>query len=144
MRGMLQQVRLGQVRKAVKSSIIRPPLLFMSNFQNSEKNRQISAHPGGVRCSKNWLSGLFKHVKLGQVRKAIKSWKREARGPWIHLLTCFGQKFERIVFERTTSSLLYRSFVIPINHVNDLTSVQMLIIHLAKCFYYLAVLVFIS
>jgi hypothetical protein len=47
--GMLQQVRLGQVRKARKSLIIRPPLLSMSIFQNSEKNRQIRGHPGGVR-----------------------------------------------------------------------------------------------
>jgi hypothetical protein len=38
MSGMLQQVRLGQARKARKSSIIRHhPLLSMSIFQNSEK-----------------------------------------------------------------------------------------------------------
>ena len=50
MSGMLQQVRLGQVRKARKSSIIRPPpLLSMSIFQNSEKNCQIRGHPRGVR-----------------------------------------------------------------------------------------------
>ena len=49
MRGILKQVRLGQVRKSIKSSIIRPSLLFMSIFQNSEKNRQINSHPGGVR-----------------------------------------------------------------------------------------------
>ena len=49
MSGMLQQVRLGQVRKARKSSIIRPPLLSMFIFQNSEKNRQIRGYPGGVR-----------------------------------------------------------------------------------------------
>ena len=104
MSGMLQQVRLGQVRKARKSSIIRPPLLSMSIFQNSEKNRQIRGHPGGVRWWRNWLRGLFKQVRLGQVRKAIKSWKTEARGPPIHSLTCFGWKFERTVFERTTSS----------------------------------------
>jgi hypothetical protein len=96
---MLQQVRLGQVRKARKSSIIRPPLLSMSIFQNSEKNR------GGVRWWKNRLRGLFKQVRLGQVRKAIKSWKSKALGPPIHSLTCFGRKFERTVFERTTSSL---------------------------------------
>ncbi len=49
MSGILQQVRLGRVRKARKSSIIRPPLLSMSIFQNSEKNCQIRGHPGGVR-----------------------------------------------------------------------------------------------
>jgi hypothetical protein len=49
MSGMLQQVRFGQVKKARKSSIIRPPLLSMSICQNSEKNRQIRGHPGGVR-----------------------------------------------------------------------------------------------
>ena len=32
MSGMLQQVRLGQVRKGRKSSIIRPPLLSMSIY----------------------------------------------------------------------------------------------------------------
>jgi hypothetical protein len=94
MSGILQQVRLGQVRKAIKSSIIWPFLLSISIFQNSEKNRQIRGHLGGVRWWKNWLRG--------QVRKAIKSWKSEARGPPIHSLTCFGWKFERTVFERTT------------------------------------------
>ncbi len=115
MRGMLQQVRLGQVRKEVKSSIIQPPLLFRSILWNSEKNCQISVHPGGVRWWKNWLSGLVKPVRLGQVRKAIQSWKREARGPSIHSLTCFGQKFERMVFERTTSSPFkcQKYFLIP-------------------------------
>jgi len=110
MSGMLQQVRLGQVRKARKSSIIRPPLLSMSIFQNSEKNRQIRGHPGGVRWWKNGLRGLFKQVRLGQVRKAKKSWKSEALGPPIHSSTCFGRIFERTVFERTTSSPKNTSF----------------------------------
>jgi hypothetical protein len=48
MSGMLQQVRLGQVRKARKSSIIQPPLLSISIFRNSEKIREIRGHPGGV------------------------------------------------------------------------------------------------
>ncbi len=81
MSGMLQEVRLGQVRKAIKSSIIRPHLLSISIFRNSEKNCQIRGHPGGVRWWKNWLRGLFKQVRLGQVRKAKKSWKSEALGP---------------------------------------------------------------
>ncbi len=106
MSGILHRVRLGQVRKARKSSIIRPPLLSMFIFQNSEKNCQIRGYPGGVRWWTNWLKGLFKRVRLGQVSKAIKSWKSEARGPPIHLWTCFGRKFERTVFERTTSSPL--------------------------------------
>ncbi len=101
---MPQQVRLGKVRKAIKSSIFWPPLLSMSVFQNSEKNRLIIGYPGGVRWWKNWLRGLFEHVSLGQVRKTIKSWKSEALESSIHLLTCFGQKFERTVFERATSS----------------------------------------
>ncbi len=105
MSGMLQQVRLGQVRKARKSSIIQtPPPPFHVRFSKFRKNRQIRGHTGGVRWWKNWLRGLFKQVRLGQVRKAIKSRKSEAWGPPIHLLTCFGQKFERTVFERTTSS----------------------------------------
>jgi hypothetical protein len=45
MSGILQQVRLGLVRKARKSSIIQPPLLSMSIFLNSVKNRQIRGHP---------------------------------------------------------------------------------------------------
>ncbi len=102
MSGMLQQVRLGQVRKARKSLIIQPPVLSMSIFRNSEKNRQIKGHPGGVRWWKNGLRGLFKQVRLGQVRKAKKIWKSEALGPPIHSLTCFGRIFERTVFERTT------------------------------------------
>jgi hypothetical protein len=57
MNGILQQVRSGQVRKARKSSIVRPPLISMSIFRNSEKNRQIRGHPGGVRWWKNWLRG---------------------------------------------------------------------------------------
>jgi hypothetical protein len=63
MSGMLQQVRLGQVRKARKSSIIRPPLLSMSIFRNSEKNLQIRGNPGGFRWWKNRLRGLFKQVR---------------------------------------------------------------------------------
>ncbi len=107
--GMLQQVRLGRVRKARKSSIIWPPLLSMFIFQNSEKNCQIRGHPGGVRWWKNGLRGLFKQVRIGQARKVKKSRKSEARGPPIHSLTCFGRKFERTVFERTTYpvSILY-------------------------------------
>ncbi len=55
---------------------------------------------------KDGMSGILQQVWLGQVRKARKSSKSEARGPPIHLLTCFGQKFERTVFERTTLSQL--------------------------------------
>jgi hypothetical protein len=40
---------------------------------------------------------LFNPVRLGQVRIATKS--------LIYSLTCFGQKFERTVFDGTTSSL---------------------------------------
>jgi hypothetical protein len=47
--GMLQQVRLGQVGKARKSSIIRPPPPFHVHFSKFRKNRQIRGHPGGVR-----------------------------------------------------------------------------------------------
>jgi hypothetical protein len=48
MSGILQQVRLGQVRKQEKVQFFDPPLLSMTIFQNSEKNRQIMCHPGGV------------------------------------------------------------------------------------------------
>ena len=133
MSGILQQVRLGQVRKARKRSIIRPPLLSMSIFWNAEKNRQIRGHPGGVRWWRNWLRGLFKLVRLGQVRNARKSWKREALGPPIHSLTCFGRKFERTVFERTTSSHSKKSL-----STADTTSISNLITKTASvkyCFY---------
>jgi hypothetical protein len=50
------------------------------------------------------LRGLFNPVRLGQVRIAIKSSKIEALGPPINSLGCFGRKFERTVFERTTLS----------------------------------------
>jgi hypothetical protein len=36
-RGLVYPVRLGQVRKAIKRSIIGTPRLFMSIFQNSKK-----------------------------------------------------------------------------------------------------------
>jgi len=50
------------------------------------------------------LRGLFNPVRLGQVRIAIKSSKIKALGPPINLLGCFGRKFERTIFERTTLS----------------------------------------
>jgi hypothetical protein len=50
------------------------------------------------------LGGLFHHVRFWQVRKSIKSSKSEALRPPINYLGCFGQKFERTVFERTTLS----------------------------------------
>jgi hypothetical protein len=45
MSGILQLVRLGQIRKARKSSIIQPPLLSMSIFQNSEKKLSDKGSP---------------------------------------------------------------------------------------------------
>jgi hypothetical protein len=36
---------------------------------------------------------MFDHVRLGQVRKAIKSSRSEALGSPIHSLACFGAKF---------------------------------------------------
>jgi hypothetical protein len=48
--------------------------------------------------------GLFEHVILGQVRQAIKSQESEAMWSLTHSLACFGQKFKRMVFKRTTSS----------------------------------------
>jgi hypothetical protein len=48
--------------------------------------------------------GLFNLVSLGQVRITIKSSKIEALGPPIDSLGCFGQKFKRTIFERTTLS----------------------------------------
>jgi hypothetical protein len=50
------------------------------------------------------LRGLFNPVKFGQVRIAIKSSKIEALEPPINSLGCFGRKFERTIFERTTLS----------------------------------------
>ncbi len=99
---ILQQVRLGQARKARKSSIIRPPPpLSMSIFQNSEKNHQITGHPGGVRWWKNGLRGLFKEVGLGQVRKAKKVEKVK---PFVDL---FWTNFRKNGFERTTLSVTF-------------------------------------
>jgi hypothetical protein len=123
MSGILQQVWLGQVIKARKSSIIQAPLLSMSIFWNSEKNCQIRDHPGGVRWWKNWLRSLFKCVRIGQVRKAIKSWKSEARGPPIHSLTCFGKENlkERFLKERPCPNYS-RSVVLYL--VNDATPIS--------------------
>jgi hypothetical protein len=42
-----------------------------------------------------------------QVRKAIKSLKSEALRHPINMLACFGRKFERTVFKRTTSSPIW-------------------------------------
>jgi hypothetical protein len=53
--------------------------------------------------------GRFYLVGLRQVRITIKSSKIEALGAPIHLLACFGQKFERTIFERTTLSQLIES-----------------------------------
>jgi hypothetical protein len=59
MSGMLQQVRLGQVRKARKSSIIRPPppLLSMSIFQNSEKKSSDKGSPWRCQVMKERAEG---------------------------------------------------------------------------------------
>ncbi len=58
----------------------------------------------GVRGWRNRLRGLVYPVRLGQVRNAIKiSIIQNTKAP-IHSLDCFGRKFERTVFERTTSS----------------------------------------
>jgi hypothetical protein len=55
------------------------------------------------------LRGLFNPFRIGQVRIAIKSSKIEALGPPINSLGCFGQKFKRTIFERTTLSLKHAS-----------------------------------
>ncbi len=87
----------------------------MSFFQNSGKPEQKRGNPGWVRWWKNRLRGLLLQVRLGQVRKAIvESWKSEALRPPIHSLACFGWKFEKMVFERTTSSPLNNVFLYPI------------------------------
>jgi hypothetical protein len=89
------QVRLGRVRKARKSSIIQPSLLSMSIFWNSEKNRKIRGHPGGVRWWKNWLRGLFKQVRLGQVRKANKKLKKWSPGAPNQFVDLFWTKIQK-------------------------------------------------
>ena len=86
------------------------PLHIMSIFQNSANCQHSRGYPGSVRGWKNGLRGLFDPVRLGQVRIAIKSSIIEPLGPPIHSLACFGRKFERTVFERTTSSLSVWSF----------------------------------
>jgi hypothetical protein len=57
MSGMLQQVRLGRVRKARKSSIIRPPLLSMSIFRNSEKKLSDKGSPWRCQVMKERAEG---------------------------------------------------------------------------------------
>jgi hypothetical protein len=64
----------------------------------------LKGHPGSVRGCKNRLRGLLYPVRLGQVRIAINSSIIQNTKAPIYLLACFGQKFERMVFERTTSS----------------------------------------
>jgi len=76
----------------------------MSIFQNLANWQHSRGYPGSVRGWKNKLRGLFDPVMLGQVRIAIKSSIIEPLGSPIHLLACFGQKFERTISERTTSS----------------------------------------
>ena len=55
---------------------------------------------------KQQTEGLFEHVKLGQVKKAIKSSIIQNTIAAIYSFAYFGQKFERTVFERTTLSEL--------------------------------------
>ncbi len=51
------------------------------------------------------------HVRLGKVRKAIKSSIIQNTKAAIHLFACFGQKFERTIFERTILSQWVASFI---------------------------------
>jgi hypothetical protein len=103
LRGLLKHVRLDQVKQAIKSSKIGPHS-FLSPFLISVNKQQKRGYPGRVRGWKNRLRGLFEHGRLGQVRNAIKSQKREAMWTPINLLACFGWKLKRTVFERTTMS----------------------------------------
>jgi hypothetical protein len=70
------------------------PLLFISVFQNWEK----IAEKGVSQKYREFKRSLIIPVRLGQVRIATKS--------LIYSLACFGQKFERTVFDGTTSSSL--------------------------------------
>jgi hypothetical protein len=83
----------------------------MSIFQNSANCQHSRGYPGSVRGWKNRLRGLFNPVRLDQVRIEIKSSIIEPLGPPIHLLACFGQKFERKVFERMTSSRIWMFYI---------------------------------
>jgi hypothetical protein len=73
---------------------------------------------------KNGLRGLFKPVRLGQVRKAVKSWKSEAMRSLIHLLDCFGWKFERTVFERKTLSQIILRNKISLEQSNPFEGIE--------------------
>ncbi len=99
--GLVYPVRLGQVRNAIKSSIIGP-LNFLSHFFKIQKNDSIKGYSRSVRGWKNELRGLWYPVRLGQVRIAIKSSIIQNTKAPIHLLACFEQKYER-----TTSSQIY-------------------------------------
>ena len=75
---------------------LTPFYLNLSNF------RKLTAETRKVRGWNNKLRGPFEHVRYGQVKKAIKNQKSEAMWTPIQLLACFGRKFARSVFERTT------------------------------------------
>jgi hypothetical protein len=81
----------------------------MSVFQNSEKNSRKEGTQAVLGFERTDWGGLFKHVKFGQVRKAIKSFKSEALRPPVNLLARFGRKFERTVFKRMTLSPILKA-----------------------------------
>ncbi len=57
MSGMLQQVRLGQVRKARKSSIIRPPPAFHVHFLKFRKKSSDKGSPWRCQVMKERAEG---------------------------------------------------------------------------------------
>jgi hypothetical protein len=53
---------------------------------------------------KEWTEVRLYQVRLGQVRKAIKSKIIQNTKTPIHSFACVGRKFETTIFERTTLS----------------------------------------
>jgi hypothetical protein len=79
---------LGQGRKAITILIFGPPP-FCARFSKFRKKQAEKGVPWNCEVMNERTEGFT------QVRKVLKSSKREALGSPIHLLACFGQKCER-------------------------------------------------
>ena len=79
---------------------------FLSQFFKIQKNDSIKGGTPEVLGDEKTNWDVLYSVRLGQVRIAIKSSIIQNTKAPIHSLAFFGQKFERTVFERTTSSQL--------------------------------------
>ncbi len=100
LRGLVNPVRLGHVRKAIKSSIIWPTCIFCKFLKFSEKGlpRRMLGDER-TDCVAYRIMLELGRVRLAKKVQKLKPW---GMGP-IHLLACFGWKLEITILERTTS-----------------------------------------